>query len=117
VSGLQVDSDAAAFARRMFDGADALADLDATNAEAGDLVLSSADVPRRSGSLAAGVRYAATPDGVTFAASVPYWTFVHWGAPGRGIRARPFFSNALELRQSDIADLYREHAARVVSSL
>lgn len=117
MSGVQIEQEAAAFARRMFDAADALIDLDPINAEAGDLVLASADVPRRSGALAAGLRYAATPNGVTFAASVAYWTFVHWGAPRRGIRARPFLLNALELRQSDLADLYLDHARRVVSTL
>jgi hypothetical protein len=117
VSDVRVESDAAAFARRMLDAADDLADLEQTNAEAGALALAAADVPRRSGHLAAGVRYAATPGGVTLAASASYWTFVHWGAPGRGIVARPFLLNAIELKQSDIADLYADHAQRVVTNL
>jgi hypothetical protein len=117
VSDIQADTDAAAFARRMLDAADDLADLEQTNAEAGALVLAAADIPRRSGHLAAGVRYAATPGGVTLAAAAPYWTFVHWGAPRRGIVARPFLLNALELKQSDVADLYLDHAQSVVTKL
>lgn len=114
---LQADTDAATFARRMFAAADDLADLEPINAEAGALALASADIPRRSGHLAAGVRYAATPNGVTLAASASYWTFVHWGAPARGIVARPFLLDALQLRQSDIADLYLDHAERVARTL
>lgn len=114
---LQAETDAAAFSRRMLTAADDLTDLERVNAEAGELAIASADIPRRSGHLAAGVRYAASPNGVTLAATARYWTFVHWGAPARGIVARPFLLAAVELRQADIADLYLDHAERVVRTL
>ena len=66
-----------------------LAELDPVNTEAGRVVHAAARPPRRSGVLAASLQADATAQGVVFGSTARYWTFVHWGAPRRNIRARP----------------------------
>lgn len=99
-----------AFRRQIAAAADQLAQLESANAEAGRVVLVAARPPVRSGFLGANLTADASANGVTWASSARYWTFVHWGAPRRHIRARPFFVEAVRLNTDDIVDIYRAHA-------
>lgn len=91
--------------------------LDPANSEAGRVVVAAARPPRRTGALAAGQRADATREGVTFASTARYWTFVHWGAPRRNIRARPWFSEALKASQDRVLAVYAEHAQQTIDKI
>lgn len=90
--------------------ADQLAALESANRDAGRVVVEAARPPRLSGQLAAGMYADATRNGVAFASTARYWTFVHWGAPRRHIAARPFFVEAVKLNTDRVVDVYRAHA-------
>lgn len=88
-----------------------LVDLESANTQAGRVVLEAARPPHRSGRLAASSRADATRNGVTFASTARYWTFVHWGAPRRHITARPWFVQALAANRERVVAVYADHAA------
>lgn len=117
MSDLTLSSSADRLARQLLDAADQLTDLGDVNADAGAIVVASAEIPQRSGRLAASVHSAASPGDVVIGSPLRYATFVHWGAPRRGIRARPFLLASAELRQSDLIQLYADHARRVVDTI
>lgn len=99
-----------AFARSAYAAAQEIADLDEVNARAGRVVEEATRPPRRTGALARSQTVTAGPNGVTVAAGVRYATIVHWGAPRRGIRARPWLVDAVRLTADEVADLYLTHA-------
>lgn len=94
-----------------------LADLDPVNTEAGRVVHAAARPPRRSGALAASLQADATAQGVEFASSARYWTFVHWGAPRRNIRAHPWWPEALAASREDLLAVYAQHATDIVKKI
>jgi len=114
VSQLQLSSDAADVARRLLAVGDSLLELGPVNARAGELIQSAA-APRRTGLLAASVKADASANGVTVGSSLRYATFVHWGAPRRHVIAQPWLLNQTKARQTDIIELYRDHAADAVA--
>lgn len=108
---LQVDdAELASFAAAALAAARELADLEAANAQAGRVVVQAARPPVATGALASGMFATPTAEGVTWASTVRYWTFVHWGAPRRNLRARPFFVEALDADTDTILAIYAEHA-------
>lgn len=113
----QARHDADQLARQLDTAAGKLADLDATTAAAGELV-AAGPAPRRSGRLAAGVTVAhLSGGGVAVASTAPYYSFVHWGAPGRHVRAQPWLALQLAASQDRILDLYTTHAATVLAQV
>lgn len=104
-------SEAAAFARRAVAAARELTDLEAANTQAGRMVLEAARpaTPTSSGQLASSLTADASANGVVWASSARYWTFVHWGAPRRNMRARPFFLQALDTDTDRILAVYATH--------
>lgn len=94
-----------------------LADLEPVNAEAGRVVTAAAHPPRRTGVLAASQRATATPSGVVFASTARYWTFVHWGAPRRNMRAQPWWPEALTTARADLLAVYAAHASRTLNKI
>lgn len=117
---LQVDSaELDRFAAQLGAVGHQLADLDATNAAVARVVLEAAraGAPTRTGVLSGSVTAATAPNGVTWASSARYWTFVHWGAPSRHIRARPFILEALEADTTTIVAAYADHATTTLEKL
>lgn len=112
----QADSNAEQLARQLERAADDLGNLDAPAGEAGDLV-GAGPAPRRSGRLAAGVTVAQIPNGVAVASTAPYFTYVHFGAPGRHVRAQPWLADQLVAQADRILDLYREHASDALAQV
>ncbi len=94
-----------------------LTDLEPANTEAGRVVEAAAHPPRRSGALAASLRADATANGVTFASSARYWTFVHYGAPRRNMRAHPWWSQAVEASRTDVLAVYAKHATHALDEI
>lgn len=116
----QVDtSQLDAFARQLAAVVPELADLDGPNAEAGRVVLEAARpaTPVGLGNLSNSLVADVSANGVTFASSARYWTFVHWGAPRRNMRARPFFLEALEADTDRIVAVYADHATTTLEKL
>lgn len=106
-----------AFGRQLAGVGVELADLEPPNEQAGRLVLANSTPPRLTGQLAATTRADATRDGVTFASTARYWTFVHFGAPRRHIVARPFFTEALQASTDELLAIYAEHASNKLAGL
>lgn len=94
-----------------------LDDLEPSNREAGRVVLAAARPPRRSGVLAASLRADVTGRDIVFASTARYWTFVHWGAPRRHMRARPWYPEAVNHSRDDIVAAYAEHAADTLKQI
>lgn len=94
-----------------------LADLEPANTEAGRVVHAAARPPRRSGALVASLRADATPGGVTFASSARYWTFVHWGAPRRNVRAHPWWPEAVAATRTEVLAVYAAHATDTLTKI
>jgi hypothetical protein len=111
-------SEVARFAAQVADAAAQLAELTTANTEAGRVVIAATRPPiGATGQLSAGVHADATANGVTWASSARYWTFVHWGAPRRNMRARPFFVEAIQRSTSDLVAVYTDHASDVVKGI
>jgi hypothetical protein len=110
-------AEVAQLAAQLHAAADELAALDPANTEAGRVVLQATRPPRRSGALAASLQADATRNGVVFAGGVRYWTFVHWGAPRRNLRARPYFTEALTRTSDELAKVYAAHAERALGKV
>lgn len=115
MAGFRVDTDAADIARALARVPSELADLEPVNDAAGRIVLASARPPHRSGALAAGLHSEPTRAEVAIASTVPYWTFVHFGAPRRHVRAQPFILSAITATKAEVAALYTDHARDVLS--
>lgn len=113
LSGDQLDQ----LARQLQAAGHDLADLAPANAEAGRKVLDATTPPRATGQLAATLTADASANGVVFASTARYWTFVHWGAPRAHLRARPFFLEALTARQAAVVAVYAEHATNTLEQL
>lgn len=94
-----------------------LEDLEPVNIEAGRAVVPAARPPRRSGALAASLQADATAHGVAFASSARYWTFVHWGAPRRNIKAHPWWPQAIQASRSDVLAVYARHATETLKRI
>lgn len=96
-----------------------LADLEAPNAAAARVVLEAARAvaPTATGRLSDELTAAVAPNRVTWASTARYWTFVHWGAPRRNIRARPFILEALEADTTTIVAVYSDHATETLERL
>lgn len=90
--------------------ADDLQDLQATNRQAGDLVLADANPPVVRGDLAAGMYADATDRDVVVASRARHYTFVHWGAPRINVTAQPFILAALRSQRDRIVAVYVDHA-------
>lgn len=117
-SDFTIDADQLqAFARELSGIGVKLGDLDEPNAEAGRVVIAATRPPRASGFLDASTTAEVGPNGVTFASTARYWTFVHYGAPRRNIRARPFFTEALAASATELAAVYADHAAETIATL
>lgn len=101
-----------AFARQLSAAGVDLADLGPVNSEAGREVLSASRPPRRSGVLSASLQADVSRQGVAFGSTARYWTFVHWGAPRRNIRARPWFPEAVQLTRDELLAVYARHARK-----
>lgn len=88
-----------------------LADLEATNAEAGRVALEQIDgkTPRRTGTLAAGARCVADPFGFAYVNAVPYAVIVD--------TKTGFASDTLAEREAAIAAVYEEHITEAFASL
>lgn len=102
----------AAFADTMAAAASQLADLTDPNREAGRVVIANAAPPRRTGAMAAGQTARVAAWGVELVSTVGYWTFVHWGAPGAGVKARPWFVEAAQRSPDQVREVYLAHARR-----
>lgn len=111
---LELSSNSEEVARRLLAMGDQLAQLEPVNARAGELV-QAASAPRRTGLLGASVNADATANGVTVGSSLRYATYVHWGAPRRHVIAQPWLLNQTKARETDIIELYRDHAADAVA--
>lgn len=94
-----------------------LADLEPVNTEAGRVVTPAARPPRRSGALAASLQADASAHGVTFASTARYWTFIHWGAPRRNIRAHPWWPEALAATRTEVLAVYARHATDTLKTI
>lgn len=106
----QATSDADRLGSQLRDAAAALVDLEDTSRRAGELV-GAAPPPRRTGALGAGVTVAAIPGGAAVFSTARYFTFVHYGAPRRHVRAQPWLAVQLDSNQDRVLDLYAEHAS------
>lgn len=110
----EADSNAAAVAAGLHAAAAQLADLEPVNREAGAMV-AAAPGPRRTGATLAGVRAVTTARGVTIAGTTRNWTFTHWGAPGRNVKAQPWLLEYLEGHTDQLTQLYTDHATDAVA--
>lgn len=81
------------------------------------LQLAEPKVPVRTGALKASLRAAGTVRdaiGRVGKASVPYAAPVHWGWAARGIKPRPFLTDAAEALERDIVDRYDRQVAEML---
>lgn len=94
-----------------------LAELDPANRDAAQLVLAAARPPRRSGRLDASLTARPTGEGVTFASTARYWTFVHWGAPRRQLRAQPWWVEAIQPNRDQLVAVYAAHVRDTLQNI
>lgn len=99
----------------MHDAGVELADLEPASAEAGRDVIRASRPPRRSGVLSASLRADVTRNGVAFASTARYWTFAHYGAPRRNVRAQPWYPEAIRLTQDELVAVYADHARDAIN--
>lgn len=117
MSGLQVAHDAQRLAGEFRQAGVALADLDDANASAGRTVIAAARPPRRRGELAASLHAAVGPNGVAFASTARYWTFIHFGAPRHNVRAQPWYPEAIRVSTDDLVPIYAAHARTTLNKI
>jgi hypothetical protein len=101
------------------DASDGVADLTGPHREATSLVAGAAapTTPRRSGVLAAGTRTDASPTVGNVYNSTPYAVPVHWGAPSRNIRARPWLIDTLTKVQGKAVAVYEKHVETTLDDI
>lgn len=116
VAEFRTGTNAPQVARGLHKAAEDLADLAATNAQAGRTVIGAARPPRRTGALAEALFSDADAQGVTMASRVGYFTPVHWGARGRNIPANPFLLAARRAVQDQVVGLYAAHARQSLTT-
>lgn len=116
MAGFNADSSAAELAHALARAGEQLAELDSANEQAGELI-AAGPAPQRSGLLAASVQTAVFGGGVAVAGGTRYWTFVHWGAPGRNVRAQPWLLRQLETHTAEVIDIYTQHATDVLADI
>lgn len=104
-------------AAQLRDAGHQLVELADPNSEVGRVVVEAARPPRLSGQLAATSRADVTRNGVAWASTARYWTFVHWGAPRRHIKARPYFVEALEQNTDRIVAVYAAHVNKTLEGI
>lgn len=107
--GVQVQSNADELAAALLRVGDELLDLEPVNTKAGSIVQAAASPPRRTGALSASLLSVAGPTETVVGSNLRYATFVHWGAPAHHVRAQPFLLTALEVTNTELADLYKQH--------
>jgi hypothetical protein len=114
------DTDAPALpslARELHAAGVQLGELDPVHAEAGRVVLASTRPPRHSGYLGDHLTAGPAANGVTFASSARYWTWVHFGAPRVHVRAQPFYAEALHRSTDEVVAVYAEHARDTLTKI
>lgn len=87
-----------------------LGELDPATAEAGRVVIAATRPPRRTGHMADHLTAGHAANGLVFASSARYWTWVHFGAPRRHMRAQPFYAEAITRSTDEVLSVYAEHA-------
>lgn len=87
-----------------------LADTEATDRAAGELVRRLARPPRRSGRLTRSAIVTDTPAGVTVGWTAVYAGVIHNGWAARNIRAQPWTRPTVGAAQTAVAGLYTTHA-------
>lgn len=110
-------SDVARFAQQLAAAADELMDLTDAHGEAGRVILAHSDPPRRSGAMAAGQVVRVAEWGAQLVSTVRYWTFVHWGAPAAGVRARPWIVEAVDRTTDQVVEVYAAHAQAALDNV
>lgn len=117
-SSLKLDAAAAAaVADQLRAAGHDLSDLAAADRRAADLVRAAARPPVRTGRLAASLTADVTAGGVAFASSARYWTFVHYGAPRAGVRANPWWREAVRVNEDEVAAVYAAHVQDTVKGI
>lgn len=111
------DTNAASLGRAIADLASDLGDLEAPNAQAGRVLEARLREPRRSGVLAASRRVVASAMGFELRYGAPYWTFVHWGAPKRHLKAQPWALAAYRLTRDELVDVLLDHTQTAVAKV
>lgn len=101
-------------AAQLYEAGHQLVELTDPNSEVGRVVVEAARPPRLSGNLGATSRADVTRNGVAWASTARYWTFVHWGAPRRHIRARPYFVEAVDRETDRIVAVYAAHVTDTI---
>lgn len=91
--------------------ADELADTDAVDAAAAQVILAAARPPRRTGALAA----SGTTFGPVVAWTAPHAPYVEFGT--RHMRAQPFAAPAADKALVDVEDLYVAHAIKATNNI
>lgn len=91
--------------------------LDPSHAEAGRVVLAAARPPRRTGHLGSSLTAGPAANGVAFASSARYWTWVHYGAPRHNVRAQLFYPEALARSTDEVVAVYAEHAQSTLKKI
>lgn len=100
------------FTRSVDAAADELADLDQVNAQAAAQVVQAVEAPRLTGTLADTVEAVVDRDGFRVTAGgsrAPYVAIVH--------ARNPFLTRAMNARQADVVDTYREHITDTVNTI
>lgn len=116
--GIRVEG-AANLRRTMRRAGEDLQDIKDAHAAAGAIVggRARAEAPRRSGRLAASVRWSGTNTTATIRAGfarVPYAAPIHWGWPARGIKSQPFISEAATSTEAQWTALYEQAVERIL---
>lgn len=110
MSGVDLASpDAERIGRALGDAGRAVVDLADVHRAEGEATLRAANIPERTGRLAASAHVIAGDDGFTLAASAPYAGYVH--------ADNPFFTRALDSRVDAIADAVVEHTENVLDTI
>jgi hypothetical protein len=94
-----------------------LGELDPAHAQAGRVVLAATRPPRRTGYMANHLTAGPGANGVVFASTARYWTWVHWGAPRRHVKARPFYPEALHRSTDEVLAVYADHARDTINKI
>lgn len=120
MSSFSTDADAVArtAGAQLHAAADALRQLDEdAMPEAGRVVIAATRPPRATGAMGAGQVVRAMPGGIGIVSTVRYWTFVHWGAPRAGVRARPWIAEATRRTADEVAEVVAAHARAALDNL
>lgn len=114
------DSDAPGLpqlARDLHDAGVQLGELDPASAEAGRVVLAATRPPRHTGYLDDHLTAGPAANGTVFASSARYWTWVHFGAPRRHVRAQPFYPEAIARSTDEVVAVYAAHARDTLNKI